>query len=61
MTCNDCLHCEACNRLAVGYNIMQIKTCVCASISLINPNGFIFLPKTAKQHITYLDILTMLK
>lgn len=33
MTCNDCLHCEACNRLAVGYNIMQIKTCVCKHFS----------------------------
>lgn len=29
MTCNDCLHCEACNRLATGYNIMQVRTCVC--------------------------------
>lgn len=33
MTCNNCLHCEACNRLAVGYNIMQIKACVCKYFS----------------------------
>lgn len=33
MSCNDCVYCEACNRLAVVYNIMQIKTCVCKHFS----------------------------
>ena len=33
MTCKDCIHYEACDRLAVGYNIMQIKTCVCKCFS----------------------------
>lgn len=33
MSCNDCIHCEACNRLATGYNIMQVKTCVCKCFS----------------------------
>ena len=33
MTCKDCLHYEACDRLAVSYNIMQVKTCVCKCFS----------------------------
>ena len=33
MNCNDCIHCEACNRLATCYNIMQIRTCVCKCFS----------------------------
>lgn len=33
MTCKDCIHYEACDRLAVSYNIMQIKTCVCKCFS----------------------------
>lgn len=33
MTCNDCIHCEACNRLTTGYNIMQVRTCVCKCFS----------------------------
>ena len=33
MTCKDCLHYEACDRLAVSYNIMQVRTCVCKCFS----------------------------
>lgn len=36
MTCKDCLHYEACDRLAdakLGYYIMQIRTCVCKCFS----------------------------
>lgn len=33
MTCKDCLHYEACDHLAVNYNIMQVRTCVCKYFS----------------------------
>ena len=36
MTCKDCLHYEACDRLAdakLGYGIMQVRTCVCKCFS----------------------------
>ena len=36
MTCKDCLHYEACDRLAdaaLDYGIMQIRTCVCKCFS----------------------------
>lgn len=36
MTCKDCLHHEACDRLAdakLGYGIMQVRTCVCKCFS----------------------------
>lgn len=36
MTCKDCLHYEACDRLAdakLGYYIMQVRTCVCKCFS----------------------------
>lgn len=36
MICKDCLHYEACDRLAdakLGYGIMQVRTCVCKCFS----------------------------
>lgn len=36
MTCKDCLHYEACDRLAdakLGYGIMQVRTGVCKCFS----------------------------
>ena len=36
MTCKDCLHYEACDRLAdaaIGNGIMQVRTCVCKCFS----------------------------
>lgn len=36
MTCKDCLHYEACDRLAdakLGYSIMQVRTGVCKCFS----------------------------
>nr|DAG51376.1 MAG TPA: nucleoporin [Caudoviricetes sp.] len=36
MTCKDCLHYEACDRLAdakLGYDIMQVRTGVCKCFS----------------------------
>lgn len=36
MTCKDCLHYEACDRLAdakLGYGIMQVRTSVCKCFS----------------------------
>lgn len=36
MTCKNCLHYEACDRLAdaaLDYGIMQIRTCVCKCFS----------------------------
>lgn len=33
MTCKDCIHYEACDRLSAIYNIMQVRTCVCKYFS----------------------------
>lgn len=72
MTCKDCLHYEACDRLAdakLGHGIMQVKTGVCKCFSdksaWVNPpckvGDTIFLPRewNGENGIARITILRM--